>query len=130
MAIKVMNQRLLWEPFLQAGGFQEAMASFQERMKRGFLRRHLFIMASEERKSSWRPFDQFPSGVCLISMDDSERILYANRELLFMYSSKDQESFLRDVRSYRGMVQSQEYVPLADMYERRLPGENLTLIHI
>ncbi len=63
-------------------------------------------------------------------MDDSERILYANRELLFMYSSKDQESFLRDVRSYRGMVQSQEYVPLADMYERRLPGENLTLIHI
>ena len=62
-------------------------------------------MASEERKSSWRPFDQFPSGVCLISMDSSERILYANRELLLMYEFKDQESFLRNVRSYHGMVQ-------------------------
>lgn len=87
-------------------------------------------MASEERKSSWRPFDQFPSGVCLISMDDSERILYANRELLFMYSSKDQESFLRDVRSYRGMVQPHEYVPLSEIYERRLPGENYSFFTI
>lgn len=87
-------------------------------------------MASEERKSSWRPFDQFPSGVCLISMDDSERILYVNRELLFMYSSKDQESFLRDVRSYRGMVQPHEYVPLSEIYERRLPGENYSFFTI
>lgn len=87
-------------------------------------------MASEERKSCWRPFDQFPSGVCLISMDSSERILYANRELLLMYEFKDQKSFLRNVRSYRGMVQPHEYVPLSEIYERRLPGENYSFFTI
>lgn len=87
-------------------------------------------MASEDRKSEWRPFDQFPSGVCLISMDGSERILYANPELLSMYSFKDESSFLRTLHSYRGMVQPDDYVPLSVIYERRLPGQKYSFFSL
>ncbi|MGN0955307.1 EAL domain-containing protein [Dialister sp.] len=70
----------------------------------------------QERRES---FDDFPNGVCMISMDGAERILYANREMARMYHAEGESSFCQAFHSFRGMVHPDDYTPLSVLYEQK-----------
>ncbi len=56
--------------------------------------------------------DGLPCGICLVSMDDEERVLYANRSfLLLMGFSSMEELFSQRGSSFKGLV-AEGYVPL------------------
>ena len=56
--------------------------------------------------------DGLPCGICLVSMDDEERVLYANRSfLLLMGFSSMEELFSQRGSSFKGLV-DEGYVPL------------------
>ena len=56
--------------------------------------------------------DGLPCGICLVSMDDEERVLYANRSfLLLMGFSSMEELFSQRGGSFKGLV-AEGYVPL------------------
>lgn len=57
--------------------------------------------------------DGLPCGICLVSMDDEERVLYANRSfLLLMGFSSMEELFSQRGSSFKGLV-AEGYVPLS-----------------
>ena len=56
--------------------------------------------------------DGLPCGICLVSMDDEERVLYANRSFfLLMGFSSMEELFSQRGSSFKGLV-AEGYVPL------------------
>lgn len=67
-----------------------------------------------------RDMDYFPGGVVLISMDAEEKILAVNQGICRFYQCASKQEFLDFTGGlYRGMMNSDEYVPLQKLYQRR-----------
>lgn len=58
-------------------------------------------------------YDSLPSGICLLSTDGREQILFASQGLLSLYACRTQEEFQALTGSrFRDMVDPEDYRPL------------------
>ena len=76
-------------------------------------------MGLEEIQSELhRYYDRLTSGICLIGMQPGEPILFVNKGMLKIYHCMDEAEFYRFTgRRFRGMVDSEDYYPVAHMSE-------------
>jgi diguanylate cyclase (GGDEF)-like protein len=65
-------------------------------------------------KKEWNDiFNAVSGGICLISNDETETLLYANRELLAMYECTSETEFFSLCRkTLRGMMEERDYISL------------------
>lgn len=72
-----------------------------------------------EDRSDLRAMNYFPGGIVLVSMDAEEKILVVNQGICRFYQCASKQEFLDYTGGlYRGMMSSDEYVPLRDLYQR------------
>lgn len=65
-----------------------------------------------------RYYDRLTSGICLIGMEAGEPILFVNKGMLKIYHCMDEAEFYRFTgRRFRGMVEGEDYYPVAHMSE-------------
>lgn len=65
-----------------------------------------------------RYYDRLTSGICLIGMEAGEPILFVNKGMLKIYHCMDEVEFYRFTgRRFRGMVDGEDYYPIAHMSE-------------
>ena len=65
-----------------------------------------------------RYYDRLTSGICLIGMEAGEPILFVNKGMLKIYHCMDEAEFYRFTgRRFRGMVDGEDYYPVAHMSE-------------
>lgn len=65
-------------------------------------------------------FGRLPFGVCLVSMDGEERILYGNRAFLDMAGASSLESLLEFCGGvFRRLVGNERYMPIREWYEEK-----------
>lgn len=65
-----------------------------------------------------RYYDRLTSGICLIGMETGEPILFVNKGMLKIYHCMDEVEFYRFTgRRFRGMVDGEDYYPIAHMSE-------------
>ncbi len=63
-------------------------------------------------------YDRLTSGICLIGMEPGEPILFVNKGMLKIYHCMDEAEFYRFTgRQFRGMVDGEDYYPVAHMSE-------------
>lgn len=76
-------------------------------------------MGLEEIQSELhRYYDRLTSGICLIGMQPGEPILFVNKGMLKIYHCMDEAEFYCFTgRRFRGMVDSEDYYPVAHMSE-------------
>jgi hypothetical protein len=81
-------------------------------------------MGLEEIQSELhRYYDRLTSGICLIGMQPGEPILFVNKGMLKIYHCMDEAEFYRFTgRRFRGMVDSEDYYPVAHMSETDYSG--------
>lgn len=65
-----------------------------------------------------RYYDRLASGICLIGMEAGEPILFVNKGMLKIYHCMDEAEFYRFTgRRFRGMIDREDYYPVAHMSE-------------
>ncbi|MGN1381300.1 MAG: EAL domain-containing protein [Eubacterium sp.] len=79
-------------------------------------------------KKKWDDiFNAISGGICLISNDETETVLYANQELLSMYEcSSETEFFSLCRKTLRRMMEERDYISLFQKQEMSKPYTNLS----
>ena len=68
------------------------------------------------REQCHQYFDMIEGGVCIVTADGTERIVFANGKAASLYECADAEDFLSFVSSgFRSLMEEEDYRPLAEM---------------
>ncbi len=68
------------------------------------------------REQCHQYFDMIEGGVCIVTADGTERIVFANEKAASLYECADAEDFLSFVSSgFRSLMEEEDYRPLAEM---------------
>ena len=63
-------------------------------------------------------FAAYPGGICLISMDGPEQILFCNDTMASLCGYDSAETLLADIQeSYTNLVYPDSYIPLKELYQ-------------
>ena len=60
----------------------------------------------------------FPGGVCLVSRDEEEKLLYVNEKILSFAGFSNAEDMLKAIPDFRSLVLAEDYRPLAEIFAR------------